>query len=397
MCLPVHDTVKKTFLQDNVKTDFFTIRGGLPNAFRVFTQTGRGRVAFMGGSITAMEGWRTLVCADLERRFPRTQFEFINAGIPSTDSVAGAFRLSRDAFKNGPVDLLFEEAAVNDAVNSRTDKEQIRGMEGIIRQARNLNPFIDIIVMYFADPDNVADYHANTIPRVIQNHEAVASHYTIPSINQAQEVAERLYRGEFSWENDFKDLHPAPFGHALYSASIKRLFDAAWPGFESTPTPVTAYSQPPQLDDYSYTYGDLIPVVKAAHRHGFVYERQWKNNVGGNTRPGFVDVPMLVGMKPGDHFELLFYGTAMGLLVAAGPDAGAMGYKIDDDPWKELDLFTPWSSDLHLPWLYLLDDELLIDTKHVLTLRISSDKNPASKGHACRIVNFALNNKPRIP
>jgi len=94
--------------------DWFTLRGTLDNCRLKFEREKRGRVVFMGGSITNMRGWREMVCAELQRRFPETEFDFVNAGIPSTGSTPGAFRLLRDVFGRGPVDLLFEEAAVND-------------------------------------------------------------------------------------------------------------------------------------------------------------------------------------------------------------------------------------------------------------------------------------------
>jgi lysophospholipase L1-like esterase len=204
--------------------DYFELRDGLKNSQFVFEQTQKGRVVFLGGSITNMKGWKELVSADLQRRFPKTQFEFINAGIPSTGSTPAAFRLKRDVFKNGQVDLLFEEAAVNDFYNGRSDKEQMRAMEGIVRHARKLNPNIDIVIMHFVDPSKMQEYNQGRTPQVIQNHEKVAEYYKVPSINLALEVTERVNRKEFTWKEDFKDLHPSPFGHKIYSSTIARSF-----------------------------------------------------------------------------------------------------------------------------------------------------------------------------
>ena len=61
------------------------LRGGLQNARIQFEQKKTGRVAFIGGSITQMNGYRPMVSDWLRSRFPGTQFEFINAGISSTD------------------------------------------------------------------------------------------------------------------------------------------------------------------------------------------------------------------------------------------------------------------------------------------------------------------------
>ena len=107
--------------------EYYTMRGGLDNCHLRFEREKVGRVAFLGGSITEVGAWRELVCQELRRRFPNTRFDFINAGISSMGSTPGAFRLSRDVLRKGPVDLLFEEAAVNDECNGQTDLEQVRG------------------------------------------------------------------------------------------------------------------------------------------------------------------------------------------------------------------------------------------------------------------------------
>ena len=66
-----------------------------------------------------MSGWREFLIAWLEKKSPDTKFDFIAAGIPSLGSVPHAFRLEDDVLSRGPVDLLFVEAAVNDATNTR--------------------------------------------------------------------------------------------------------------------------------------------------------------------------------------------------------------------------------------------------------------------------------------
>ncbi len=74
--------------------DYFALRGGLNRCRGKFEQEKTGRVAFLGGSITAASGWRDQVCEELKRRFPETRFEFINAGIPSLGSTPGGVPLS---------------------------------------------------------------------------------------------------------------------------------------------------------------------------------------------------------------------------------------------------------------------------------------------------------------
>ena len=100
--------------------------------------------------------------------------------------------------------------------------------------------------------------------------------------------------------------------------------------------------------------------------------------------------PMLVGTKPGDAFEMAFSGRAVGIFVAAGPDAGVIEFSIDGGDWKNQDLFTKWSGGLHLPWAYVLAAELK-QGKHTLAVRIAKERNARSKGHACRVVHLLVN------
>ncbi|MBI1389789.1 MAG: prolyl oligopeptidase family serine peptidase [bacterium] len=365
------------------------LRGGLRYAKRKFETTGHGRVVFLGGSITHNAGWRDMTCDYLRRRFPNTEFSFTNAGIPSMGSTPGAFRLVRDVFSAGPVDLLFVEAAVNDEVNNRIHQEPLRGMEGIIRHARDIQPDLDIVMMHFADPGKTSDYQAGRVPRVIKQHEQVADYYQIPSLNLAKEVANRLNAGEFSWENDFKDLHPSPFGQRLYAKSIRTLLEQAWADKE---TPRTgAYPRPEKpIDPFSYFHGELVDINQAKIEKGWTFNENWKPADQAGTRADFTNVPMLTSETPGSSIEFSFNGAGVGIFVAAGPDAGAIEYAIDGGETHELDLFTQWSNQLHLPWAHVLEAELQ-PGPHTLRLRVSEHKNEKSVGHAVRIRYFLVN------
>ena len=200
---------------------------------------------------------------------------------------------------NGPVDLLFEEAAVNDQYNGRTDSEQIRGMEGIVRQARLANPAMDIVLLHFVDPPKMELINRGQVPPVIANHEKIAARYNLPSIDLALEVTERIRAGEFTWEKDFIDLHPSPFGHQLYYRSISRLLDAAWKNPPTADAKIVAYRLPDPVDAKSYFHGRLVSLAEAKIETGWKLTPNWTPTDGAGTRPGFVDVPMLVATEPG--------------------------------------------------------------------------------------------------
>jgi sialidase-1 len=347
-------------------------------------------VAFLGGSITYNPGWRDSISSYIARRFPETQFEFIEAGIPSMGSTPGAFRLERDILSKGKIDLLFVEAAVNDPTNGRSSTEQIRGMEGIIRHARSANPKIDIVAMYFVDPNKMKDYNVGRIPQVIQNHEKVASHYEVSGINLAKEVTDRINAGEFSWEQDFRNLHPSPFGQLIYYNSMKLFLEGVWETNPVYNTKTTRHPLPEQLDPFSYDKGKLVSIEKAKISNGWYTDPFWKPSKKSGTRAGYVNVPMLISTQPSSELSLTFKGKAIGIAVAAGPDAGIIEYSIDGGDFKKLDLFTRWSSNLHLPWYYVLEAEL-VPSKHILRIRISENKNQDSLGNTCRIKHFFIN------
>ena len=373
--------------------DWFELRGRFENSRVRFEREKKGRVAFVGGSITQMRGWREMTIDYLRSRFPETKFDFVSAGIASMGSTPGAFRLERDAFGRGPVDLLFEEAAVNDLHNGRSEDERRRGMEGIVRRARSLNPNVDIVVMHFVDPNHMRDYRAGKLPKVIKTHEEVTQHYELPSLHLALEVTQRIDAGEFTWEKDFRNLHPSPFGHRLYASTIRRLFSTVWSKPLATDSRIVPHRMPEKaLDRFSYDRGRYVD-VRGAQRQGFELVEKCdprRDGIGGGVRPGFVNVPMLEGKKPGDSFRFRFRGRGVGLFVAAGPDTGVIEYRIDGSEPERVDLFTKWSGRLHLPWAYVLDAELS-DGEHELEVKITDQKNPKSDGHACRVVHMLVN------
>jgi len=370
-------------------SDFHVLRSDFQHSFLKFKNEKKGVVAFMGGSITESDGWRNKVCQYLKEKFPETNFEFINAGIASTGSTPGAFRLSSEVLSKGKIDLLFEEAAVNDRTNGFDSLAQIRGMEGIVRHAKRSNPQMDIVLMHFVDPDKLADYKNGVIPSEIQNHERVAEHYQVNSIHLAKEVYERIKNKEFTWADDFKDLHPSPFGQEVYFQSIKTFLNNAFNPLSKNDLN-TAYTLPNILNDGSYDKGRYLSIKKAEIKSDFMSVDSWKPQEGAGTRKQYVNIPALIGEKPDAAFQLEFTGNTIGICVASGPDAGIISYSIDGKPFKKLDLFTRWSENLHLPW-YLMLGQSLNEKKHTLRVRILSEKNQKSKGNACRILHFLVN------
>ena len=368
--------------------NFIHAYGDLSNALYRIQREQKATVAFLGGSITNMNGWRNMVMQFLQEQYPQTSFTFINAGIPSLGSLPHAFRFKRDVLDKGRIDLLFIEAAVNDRANGTTEMHQRRSLEGIIRHAYAANPFTNLIMMAFVDEAKIAEYNEGKSPVEVKVHDELSSHYHLPFINLAEEVSKRIAHKEFTWEDDFKNIHPSAFGMEIYFNSIKTLLRKEWDG--KTAVRLTAIQLPASLQRYTYGNADYVDVQKVTHKSNFILDPYWRPADSAKTRTGFVDVPMLTSTIPGASFDFSFNGCSVGMAVVAGPDAGKVKYSIDGKKEKELDTFNRYSKSLHLPQYFLLEDDLK-KGKHTLHVKIADGSNEQSIGTALRIVYFLVN------
>ncbi len=342
----------------------------------------QGRVAFLGGSITYNGGWRDSVANYLKKKFPGTVFEFINAGIPSVGSDMHGFRLRRDVLEKGKVDLLFFESAVNDTTNKVASLVRTRAYEGIVRQARRANPEMDIVFYYFADASFYENVKAGKPVAPIADYEKVANPYGIPSLNLAQYVAER-----YTWAEFGGDVHPGAFGQSIYARNMIRMLDAAF-ALTVTAAPVAHIPALP-LDSLCFQQGHTDSISKGKIVTGWKRVESWTPTAGG-TRDGFFKLPVLESTAPGDTLTYAFTGTAVGIVVPAGPDVGMLEYAIDGKVMGTQDQFTPWSSGLNIPWTYIFSKDLAKGA-HELRLVTAPGKNAQSTGHACRIIRFVVN------
>lgn len=363
------------------------LRGRLDRARFRFQHDHKGAVAFMGGSITEIDGYRVMVGDSLKRRFPQTEFRMINAGIASTCSTTGAFRLQSDLFAAGPVDLLFVEFAVNDDQDAHHTREEcIRGVEGIIRHARSLNPNVDIVVTYFVNPEMLELHRKGREPLPIEAHEAVAERYGISTIHVGREVAEEIAAGRLTWET-YGGTHPAPAGHALCARMIDTLLDRAWADAPAGRRP-GPYAQPKPIDPGSYAQGRMVSPARARSLHDWTFAVPDWQKLPGEKRARFRSIPMLCADTVGAEADFEFSGTTVGAYIVAGPDAGIVLASIDGGPERAIDLYHPFSGGLHYPRTVIFGTDLK-PGRHRLRLKIAGETH--SKGHAARIMQFTVN------
>ena len=366
------------------ESENLTARCSFSNSLEAFEKNKTARVAFMGGSITEMNGYRPMLSKWLEQRFPKTKFEFINAGISSTCSTTGAFRLSRDVLDHGPIDLFFIEFAVNDDQDAGHSKEScIRGMEGIIRQMRLKSPKTDLAVTYFVNPGMLEQLLAGKNPVSMNAHERVLEEYGVSRVHLARELAHQIKNGFFSWKK-FGGTHPKEHGNRLCSNMHIEMLEKAWSAKKVKASKDKKIPSQP-IDPNSYFNGRFLSPREATLTDGWKFsEPDWKN-ISGKKRSRYLGRPLLHSEAPGKPFRLKFEGRAIGAFVSAGPDAGILEFVIDGKHKGSSDLHHRYSGGLHYPRSVMFAHDLA-PGPHEIVLSIKT-----GKGSAARIMEFCIN------
>lgn len=362
-----------------------TLRSDFRNCKIQFEQERKAHVAFIGGSITEMDGYRPMISSYLVENFPHTEFIFTNAGISSTGSTTGAFRMERDVLSQGPLDLLFVEFAVNDDQDSEDSyKEAMLGMEGIIRKARDYNPDVDIVMTFFVNPSILEDYQNGIVRTSLAAHMAIAMHYDISICNFAKEVSDQISVGTLTWKS-IRGTHPNVYGNSICKNMICDMLEEAWSKKE-------VFTLPEAINPNSFENGRLVnPSLCMYSRHWSYSIPDW-DKLTGTKRERYMKEPMLWATKKGAELSFDFTGTAVGAFNLAGPDAGIIEVSIDGGPPVKFDLYHhKYSKNLHYPQTTMFANDLK-QGKHTLSIKMLKEKS--GYGNAMRLTHFVINQVP---
>ena len=201
-------------------------RGGLPNFFAKLAAGGPVRIAYLGGSITAANGWRPKTFAWFKAQFTNAELIEINAAISGTGSDFGACRIAMDVLSKDP-DLVFMEHRVNGGGGY-----EAKSVEGIVRQIWKKNPRTDICLVYTLSEGMLRGLQAGKQTSFGAIMETVANAYGIPSIDLGVEVARREKAGDLVFKSaaaaegklvfSRDGVHPGNEGHEVYKDVIAR-------------------------------------------------------------------------------------------------------------------------------------------------------------------------------
>ena len=310
-------------------------RQGLPNFLAKVAEGKSLKVAYLGGSITAANGWRVQSREWFQKEYPKAKFEEIHAAIGGTGSDLGVFRLERDVLRHHP-DLLFVEFAVNDGGASPVQIH--KAMEGIVRQTWVADPTIDICYVYTLKLDFLEDLHAGKMPRAASAMEELADHYAIPSIHFGVEVAKLVKEGKLVFKapkpDNIREAKPMVFssdgvhphsetGHVLYTESIAR----SWPAItEASGKPAPHKTIKPLRAD-NWEKATIVPIRPD------MLEGDWKKLEEGHTlaKRFSRNMPELYqAVSPGASLSFSFRGTTAAIFDLVGPDGGQLVAQFDN-------------------------------------------------------------------
>lgn len=315
-------------------------RAGLPNAMRKLAGGEEVRVAYIGGSITAANGWRPMTTKWLAEKYPKAKVLETNAAIGGTGSDLGVFRFRRDVLEHKP-DLVFIEFAVNDG-GFQPDLI-LRTMEGMVRQAWRQDPRIDICFVYTMTDGMAPVLAEGKFPRSASAMEKVADYYGIPSIHMGMEVVRLHKEGRLVLRASPKTpeekaaladkiifsadgVHPhAETGHRLYSAAVARSISAMDGVGKAGPRTV-----PQPLTPGNYENAKLVPISRAQLSAGWQQLDAQKHALAGRFARHLPD--MHLATAAGESVSFRFRGTYAGFMDLLGPDCGQLLVSIDDGP-----------------------------------------------------------------
>lgn len=280
--------------------------------------------------------------------------------------------------------MLFVEYAVNDKGNR---DNSIKAMEGIVRQAKRLNPEIDVCFLYMANKSSVELFTKNGIGQVnIAHHEEVAEHYRIPSVHIACEIYRLIASGSLQWEQFSTDeVHPNDYGYSLYARFLEDFLEGELLPVDERPTHTPELPAP--LDPLCYETARLVAPQTVSHASSWQSVPDWTTERTCNWTP---PADVFMADTPGAGFRMQFTGTTAGLSMLAGMDTGDIEVSIDGGEWQYVSLFDLNCPKFHRPKIVLLAHNLH-SGPHTVDVRISAEKHEDSTGHAVRLLHLLFN------
>ena len=172
------------------------VRDGLPHFFAKLAAGQPVRIAYLGGSITAADGWRPKTLAWFKAQYSQRGRDRNKCRYLGNRVRLRCLPDSPDVFSKNP-DLVFMEHRVNGGGGY-----EAKSVEGIIRQIWKENPQTDICLIYTLSQGMLRELQAGKQTSFGTIMETVANAYGIPSIDLGVEIAKREKAGDLIFKGN---------------------------------------------------------------------------------------------------------------------------------------------------------------------------------------------------
>lgn len=179
-------------------------------------------VGFIGGSVTeganatkVSESYADQTVANLQKLYPNSKINYVDAGLGGTPSALGIMRYDRDIVDEfgGTPDILFIEFSVND-YEEVTDG---RAFESLIRTALEADEKTAVVLVFavFQSKWNMQDKY---IP--------MGELYGLPMVSIKDGTKKAFETGKLTDEKYFSDkYHPTSYGHTIMADCMTYMFE----------------------------------------------------------------------------------------------------------------------------------------------------------------------------
>lgn len=344
------------------------------------------KIGVVGGSITMgasaskpAKRYANIIKEWFAKKYPNKNVKLYNAGIGATDSKFGAFRLKKHLLQYEP-DLVIVEYSINDSENELAKET----FEGIMRQlgSNKKKPAIIILAMMNAYGDNVE-----------KQHYPLAVHYDLPMLSFKKAFEPLIVNDTIDPNLILADsVHPNDKGHE-FAARIVTLYlekiynEQAEPCNKYDHMPVALYTDKFENLKF-YEASDLNPI----QNHGW----ELKNHISSLNQPWRLHgkplfTKVYVSEKPLSELVIEYYGSFAAITFwKERADMGIVTVAVDNKEAAKIDGWGPQTWGGYASTVII--GEKLRFGKHTLSIKLSSKRNPESRGSYFEILAFGFGN-----
>ncbi|MDJ0632809.1 MAG: sulfotransferase family 2 domain-containing protein [Xenococcaceae cyanobacterium MO_188.B29] len=284
------------------------------------------RIAYLGSSVTVQkEGYRFSLQKMLCEHSKKQHLE-INASIGDTGSITGVFTMEEDVVPYKP-DICFVEYMVSDRVTSNSPPDKIgASIEGIVRKLYAID--CEVIFLYrFLEKELITKAYN----KAFLEHEKVAEHYNLCSINFGSYIQENIECGKYEQNQLFKDhTHTTKYGGEIIAKYISEII------FSSSHQDANSKVKANDLNKLNPLHKDCFQNTEIIYTHqGLIQDQsnfaigQYASRITNHYHHSKLYSYFAIDSK--NEFQLNIHGELVGLMLVSGRESGYIELEVSGE------------------------------------------------------------------